>query len=451
MNWDWDKLKEKQKSRQSWQPFDKKSNNKHDESNNTSDNDYDDSRNQNPRNFENDDKYIDFSELYKKNNRKDSQNNRHNGGNNGNNGNDGNDGFNFNQLPKAPKNLIKFALLGVVGVWLASGIYIVQPDEAGVVLRFGKYVYTTEAGPHYHLPYPIETVYRPKVTQIKQVEIGFRSQSNINSFQQGRIQHVTDESSMLTGDENIVNIKFSVQYRIKPDGAVDYLFNVTDPDAVLKSASEAAMREVIGNNNIDAALTDGKVQIQNDVALLLQEILDKYKVGLEVVAVQMQDVQPPAEVSDAFKDVASAREDKERIINESQAYSNELLPKARGDAAAMINNAEAYKQTRIRQAEGEASRFNAVLEQYKKNPNTTKQRLVYETLENIFSQPGMEKIILSEGMQNLMPVLPLSPQVLQPTQSPNKPGYQYVPQVIPDTDSSSSSRSSRTSNNANIR
>ncbi len=440
MNWDWDKLKEKQKTRQSWQPFEKKQQPRQQENEderNQAHNDRNDARsNDEPE-------YIDFSDLYKKNNR------RNNNGNNGNNGNDGNDGFNFSQLPKAPKNLIKFALVGVVGLWLASGIYIVQPDEAGVVLRFGKYAYTTAAGPHYHLPFPIERVYKPKVTQIKQVEVGFRSQSNINSFQQGRIQHVTDESSMLTGDENIVNIKFSIQYRIKPDAAVDYLFNVTDPDAVLKSASEAAMREVIGNNNIDAALTDGKVQIQNDVATLLQQILDKYKVGLEVVAVQMQDVQPPAEVSDAFKDVASAREDKERIINESEAYRNELIPKARGDAAAMINNAEAYKQTRIRQAEGEASRFNAVYEQYKRNPNTTKQRLVYETLENILSQPGMEKIILTDGMQNLMPVLPLAPQAIAPAQSPNQPGYQYVPQEIPQIDSSRPSP--RNTSSSNIR
>ncbi len=427
MNWDWDKLKEKQKTRQgSWQPFEKKQQQNNDNRNH--DNRHYDNRNQGQR-HDDEAEYIDFSEIYKKNNRK------NNNGNNGNNGNNDNNGFNFTQLPKAPKNLIKFAVLGLVGVWLASGIYIVQPDEAGVVLRFGKYAYTTEAGPHYHLPFPIERVYKPKVTQIKQVEIGFRSQSNINSFQQGRIQHVADESSMLTGDENIVNIKFSVQYRIKPDAAVNYLFNVTDPDAVLKSASEAAMREVIGNNNIDAALTDGKVQIQNDVAILLQQILDIYKVGLEVVAVQMQDVQPPNEVSDAFKDVASAREDKERIINESEAYRNELIPKARGDAAAMINNAQAYKQTRIRQAEGEASRFTAVLEQYNKNPDTTKQRLVYETLENILSRPGMEKIILTDGMQNLMPVLPLAPQAIPQQQNPNRPGYQYVPQDIPNTDS----------------
>ncbi len=401
MNWDWDKLKEKQKTQQNWTPFNQK--------NNKSDENEQHERPQEPRNEKKpqgreDDSFQDFYDFYKKVR---SQNNG-NGGGNGN--GDQPPNRNFENMQNAPKKFIKFALGAGAILWLLSGIYIVQPDEAGVVLRFGKYAYTTTPGPHYHLPYPIEQVYRPKVTQIRQAEVGFRSQSNSANFQQGRIQNVGDESAMLTGDENIVNIQFSIQYRIKPDAAVDYLFNVASPDAVLKNAAEAAMREVIGNNLIDAALTDGKIQIQNDVATLLQEILDRYKVGLEVVAVQMQDVQPPAEVGDAFKDVASAREDKSRIINESEAYRNEIIPIARGDAAEIVNQAEAYKNARVRNAEGEVSRFMAILDEYNKAPDITKQRLVYETLESILSQPGLEKIIITEEMQNMMPILPLSPQ-----------------------------------------
>ncbi len=413
MNWDWDKLKEKQKSQQSWNPFPKNENEDNQNPFNTQKNNQNNQNNQNKANNQqkgssNDDEPIDYRELYKQVKNKNSNNGNNGGGNGG-----GNNNRNRNSFPAFPEfpvdKVLKFSTLFVVGAWLLSGIYIVQPDEAGVVLRFGEYERTTDAGPHYHLPFPIERVYKPKVTQIRQADIGFRSQSNNYNFQQGRSQNIQDEAAMLTGDENIVNIQFSVQYRIKPEGAVDYLFNVADPDLVLKNAAEAAMREVIGNNLIDAALTDGKVQIQNDVATLLQTILDKYKTGLEVVAVQMQDVQPPQEVSDAFKDVASAREDRSRIINEAEAYRNALIPNARGDAAQIINRAEAYKQTRIRDAEGEANRFLAILEEYKNAPQITKERLTYEALENILTNPGLEKFVLSESMNNMMPIIPLNP------------------------------------------
>ncbi len=413
MNWDWEKLKEKQKSekqqQQIWSPFNQKAT-------------ISDDKNKKDDEETEDDNAVDFRNLYKKPELKKTTGNK--GGGNG--GNGGNIPLPnpFDKIQQAPPTqAIKLGLGAVVLVWLLSGIYIVEPDEAGVVLRFGQYAYTTGAGPHYHLPYPIETVYTPKVTQIRQAEIGFRSSSNNLNFQQGQIQNINDESAMLTGDENIVNIQFSVQYRIKPDEAVNYLFNVTNPDAVLKNAAEAAMREVVGNNNIDAALTDGKVEIQNSVAILLQEILDRYEIGLEVVAVQMQNVQPPVEVSEAFKDVTSAREDRERIINESEAYSNEIIPKARGDAAEIINQAEAYKQTRIRNAEGEANRFLSIVDEYRKNPSLTKERLVYETLESIYSQPHIEKYVISDEIGSMMPVLPLNPNMpsVIPNTSNNQP------------------------------
>jgi membrane protease subunit HflK len=295
-------------------------------------------------------------------------------------------------------------------LWILSGIYIVQPDEAGVVLRFGRYVRTVPPGPHYHLPYPVETVYRPKVSYVRQAEVGYFSQSTGTSFQQGRIQPVDEESSMLTMDENIISVQFTIQFNIKPDdqSPVDYLFNVTQPDAVVKKAAEAVMREIIGRTRLDDALAERRASIQDMVATDLQKILDFYQVGVRVIAVQMQDVQPPREVSDAFKDVASAREDKQRLTNQAEAYSRDLLPKAQGLAAEMVNQAEAYRQARVQQAQGEAQRFLSVLAEYRQAPELMKTRMVYEALEEIISRPGLEKLVLPEGMGlNALPLLPL--------------------------------------------
>ena len=231
------------------------------------------------------------------------------GGNGGGSRNGGDNGEGF-RIPrfKIPGSRGIFLIAGIIILlWLASGIYIVNPDEDGVVLQFGKY-----------LPVPIETVYKPKVTRIMRSEIGYRNVGQATTFQQGRVRMMPHEASMLTGDENVVNVQFSVQYKIKD--AVLYLFNVADPTDLVHSASEAAMREVIGNNLIDSAITDGKLKIQNDATVLLQQILDKYGAGIQVIAVQLQDVHPPQEVVEAFKDVASAREDKSRIINEAEAY-----------------------------------------------------------------------------------------------------------------------------------
>lgn len=288
----------------------------------------------------------------------------------GGNGRDGRDPLQALKGVRVPG--AKWVVLAVMALWGLSGIYIIQPDEQGVVLRFGRYVRTVGAGPHYHLPYPVEQVYKPKVSQVRQAEVGYRSQSTGGVFQQGRVQPVDEESAMLTGDENIVNVQFNIQYHIKPDGAVDYLFNVTQPDAVVKKAAEAAMREVIGKTTLDAALTGGRVKIQDDVANLLQTILDRYQVGVQVVAVQMQDVQPPRDVSEAFKDVASAREDKQRLTNQAEAYRRDILPKAQGQATEIVNQAEAYRQTRVLAAEGDARRFLAVLEEYDKAQDVTK-------------------------------------------------------------------------------
>ena len=322
----------------------------------------------------------------------------------------------------------KWWFLICICLWLLSGIYIVQPDEAGVILRFGKYDRTTWAGPHYRLPYPIEEVYKPKIMQIRQAEVGYRSQSAGGTFQQGRVQAVDEESAMLTGDENIVHVQFNIQYHLKPEGAVQYLFNVHQPDSVVKKAAEAAMREIIGKNTLDAALTSGRVKIQDDVTALLQQILDRYQVGVQVVAVQMQNVQPPYEVRDAFKDVASAREDRERLINEAEAYRRDILPKAQGAAAQVINEAEAYKQTRIRMAEGETRRFLSILAEYEKAAEITRQRLLFETLEEVLSKPGLEKLILPENVgNNVLPLLPLG----EGSANLNAPRGATVPSLAP--------------------
>jgi modulator of FtsH protease HflK len=306
------------------------------------------------------------------------------------------------RLPGGPKIVILIVAL----IWAASGIYIVEPDEAGVVQRFGAYTGTTGPGPHYHLPFPIESVKTPKVSQVRRVEVGFRS---VYARDGSPLQYrpVNEESLMLTGDENIVDVQFIVQYQI--DNPVDYLFHIERPDETLKSAAEAAMREVIGNSpHIDSVLTSGKVKVQADTKTLLQSMLKRYGCGIDVVAVQLQDVHPPKEVVAAFKDVASAREDKVRFVNEAEAYANDIVPKARGRAAAVINEATAYKEQVIRGAKGGADRFSALRAAYEKAPDVTRQRLYIEGMEAILSNPDLEKIIMSpEAARQAVPYLPL--------------------------------------------
>lgn len=296
----------------------------------------------------------------------------------------------------------------LIVLWIASGFYIVEPDEVGVVKQFGQFNRITTAGPNYHVPFPVESVLTPKVTQIRRIEFGFRSvgSARSNTLQQSVSREVTEESLMLTGDENIVSVQFIVQYMIKD--AEEYLFNVNDPEKTLAHASEAAMREIIGKGKIDDALTTGKQEIQAETRVLMQKILDLYETGLSIVAVQMQNVHPPAEVVDAFKDVASAREDKSRFINEVEAYQRDILPKARGEAAHIVNAAQAYKEGKIRQAQGDAARFLSVLAEYNKAKDITRKRMYLETVESILTNPGVEKLIMSnEALKQSVPYLPL--------------------------------------------
>ena len=302
---------------------------------------------------------------------------------------------------KFSKKMLGVVLVLIIALYLASGIFVVAPDEQGVVRRFGKFIRIESPGLNYHLPYPIETVVTPAVTQVKRVEIGFRT---ISFGPPARYQKIPAEALMLTGDENIVSAEAIVQYKIKDP--VNYLFNIILPEQTVRDAAEAALRQVIGERKIDEALTVGKYEIQEETKKLLQILLDSYKAGILVVAVQLQDVIPPKEVQDAFKDVASAKEDKSKYINQAQGYRNDLIPKARGEAVKMTKEAEGYKIERIKKAEGDVAKFNSILTEYKKGESITQARLYLETMEEIL--PNMNKIIVGlEENQPLINLLPL--------------------------------------------
>ena len=302
---------------------------------------------------------------------------------------------------KIPKiSMGAFPLIGIALVlWMLTGIYVVGPDEVGVVQTFGKYSRAAQSGLNYHFPFPIEKVSTPKVTEVKRIEIGFRTVGK------NQYQTIARESLMLTGDENIVDAEMIVQYKIKDP--VAYTFNFIEPELTVRQASEASLRTVIGRHNIDEALTSGKFMIQEESKKLIQNILDKYDTGILVVAVQLQDVSPPEQVIAAFKDVASAKEDKNRMVNQAEGYRNDIIPKARGEAQAEIREAEGYKEARISRAEGDVSKFNAVLKEYRKSKEVTETRMFLETAEEILSD--REKIIVPDGKEgsNLINLLNL--------------------------------------------
>ncbi|MDZ7762592.1 MAG: FtsH protease activity modulator HflK [Desulfovermiculus sp.] len=301
---------------------------------------------------------------------------------------------------------LKLVIALVVLLWLASGFYIVSPDEVGVVQRFGAYARTTQSGPHYHLPTPIESVKKPKVTEVKRVEIGFRSRASGAGMGLSGFREVPEESLMLTGDENLVNVQFIVQYQIKE--AQNYLFNIQQQQKTVKDAAEASMRDVIGSNRIDAVLTAEKFRVQTQTKEILQRILDSYDSGIRITAVKLQDVHPPQQVSDAFKDVASAREDKSKLINRSMGYRNEILPKARGRVASILNEAEAYKETKVRQAKGDSDRFEKLLAEYKQATEVTRQRLYLEAMESVLSQVRSTYLLSDQTADSVVPYLPLN-------------------------------------------
>jgi membrane protease subunit HflK len=303
--------------------------------------------------------------------------------------------------------------LAALAIWGFSGFFRVDPDERGVVLRFGKYDRDVNPGLNYHLPYPVESVLTPKVTRVNRIDIGMRT---VEDLRRGTtIRDVPEESLMLTGDENIVDVDFSVLWLVKTDGTGDYLFNIQQPEGTVKAVAESAMREVIGRSDSREIQTIGRQAIEAAVQILMQKVLDSYGSGLMVSQVQLQKVEPPAQVIDSLRDVQAARIDQERAQNEAQTYANRVVPEARGRAAQIIQSAEAYREQTVAEAKGQTSRFNQVYDEYKKAPDITRQRMYLETMERLFG--GTEKIIMDSGGSGVVPYLPLN-ELTRPRANP---------------------------------
>ena len=261
---------------------------------------------------------------------------------------------------KAAKGSFKYIFILAFIVWLATGIYIVDPAERGVVLRFGAFQTSATQGPHWHIPYPVESVYKINVEQIRSAEIGFRNVQN--SYSGG----VSSESLMLTKDENMVDVKLAVQYKVADAQA--FLFNVFQPELTLSHVVQSVIRQVVGDNTMDYVLTTGREQVAQEVKVASQALLNEYNTGLMITAVTMQDAQPPVQLKPAFDDVVKAREDEQRYINEARAYANDIVPKARGASQRLLAEAEAYKSEVVSKSEGEAYRFSQILTEYTKAP-----------------------------------------------------------------------------------
>lgn len=298
--------------------------------------------------------------------------------------------------PLSPKNLGSGAAVLaalILGIWLASGFYIVNEGQNGVVLRFGRFSTIKEAGLRWHLPYPIESRQVVNVAQVRSVEVGYRN--NVKS-------KVLKESLMLTDDENIVDVQFAVQYVLK--SPKDYLFENRSPDDAVLQAAETSIREVVGKSTMDFVVQQGRADVQARVQKLMQTILDRYKTGIEIQKLNMQNAQPPEKVQAAFEDAVKAGQDRERQKNEGQAYANDVLPKAKGMAARLQQEAEAHRQRVIQEAMGDAERFNQVVAEYKKAPQVTRDRLYLDAMQQIMT--STTKIIVEKGGNNLL-YLPL--------------------------------------------
>ncbi len=299
---------------------------------------------------------------------------------------------------------IGLAALVVVGVWAASGFYRVQPDELGVVMRFGAFDRTAPPGLNYRIPFPVEAVTTPRVTRINRVDIGFRGAPDaVPGARVVPARDVLAESLMLTGDENIIDIDFAVFWRIRDAG--DFLFNTRNPEETVKSVTESVMREVIGKTPIQAALTEARAQIEQDVRRNTQAVMDQYRAGIEITQVQMQKSDPPAAVVESFRDVQRANTDRERVRNEAESFRNDIIPRARGEAERMMQEAQGFRDSQIARARGEAGRFTAVLSAYAQARDVTVRRIYLETMEEIFKRNGMT--LVDDRLQGLVPFLPL--------------------------------------------
>ena len=295
-------------------------------------------------------------------------------------------------------------LLVVLGIWLLTGFYRVEPDEQGVVLRWGEWTKTTQPGLNYHLPWPFETVIRPKVTKINRAEIGYRTL--VDSQRGAFTRPVPDESLMLTGDENIIDVKFTAFWRIRDAG--QFLFNIQAPERTVKDAAESAMREVIGKTRLQSALAEERLLLAQQTHQLTQQILDYYGAGIEITQIEPQDIAPPEAVIAAFRDVQAARADQERAKNEAEAYRNDIIPRARGAAERLVQEGTAYKEEVVARAQGEAARFLSVYSEYAQNMDVVRRRMYLETMEEVLG--GIDKIIIdspAQGGSGVVPYLPL--------------------------------------------
>jgi modulator of FtsH protease HflK len=312
-------------------------------------------------------------------------------------------------------------LLGVLVLWLASGIYRVNPDELGVVVRFGEYHRTMGPGLNYHLPYPVETVMIPSVTSINKVEIGARG-----SFQEDPTVRVSglmmsapesaprQENLMLTGDRNIVDIDFEVQWKIDATAPQDFLFNMRDPSQSVRAVAESAMREVIGRNKLDDVLTSAQSQIADETKQIMQTMFDSYDAGIEIIAVNLSRPDVPGPVINEFQEVKRAEQEKETKETKAEGYRNEILPKAKGEATKMVQDATAYKARVVAEAEGDVARFNKVFAQYNGAKEVTRERMYLEAMEQVLG--GMQKVIVDQKKSNFVPFMPINPTAAKPAQ-----------------------------------
>jgi modulator of FtsH protease HflK len=315
------------------------------------------------------------------------------------------------------KGVLLIAVIAIA-LWSASGFFVVQPEEVGVVLRFGKVDRYVQPGLNYHLPYPIETVMTPPALRTNRLDIGMRLDPRRGSLD------MPEESLMLTGDENIVDVDFSVFWVIsaKQDGVKDYLFNLERPEVTVKAVAESAMREIIGRSEIQPILTGARQNIETAVKDLMQKTLDGYQAGVTITEVQMQKVDPPSQVISAFRDVQAARTDQESEVNKAQTYANRVVPEAKGAASKIQQDAEAYREQKIAEAKGQAARFSQIFEEYKKAPQVTRERMYLETMERVLG--GTDKFILDPGNGNgVVPYLPLNELATpSPAQQPAQTG-----------------------------
>ncbi len=303
-----------------------------------------------------------------------------------------------------PLKSLGLLMAGAVVLWGASGFYIVDEGTHGVETRFGKYIATTQSGLNWHLPSPIESVTVVDVKQQRYIEVGYRSGGTEQA-----LGSVPKEALMLTKDENIVDVRLAVQYQVKD--AKDFIFSVVNPAATLKQVTESAQRGVVGSSKMDFVLTEGRSEIVAQIKKEIQDVMDNYKSGIQVTSVNLQDAQPPEQVQNSFEDAIKAREDEQRLINEAEAYSNDVVPKARGAAARKIQEAEGYKEQVIAQAEGESTRFSKLLTEYTKAPDVTRKRLYIESMESVLSETNTVMVDV-KGSNNML-YLPLDKMIQQ--------------------------------------